>query len=246
VVAFRRVIRGALAICLLAVLVGAGPANALDISYPLFRSWEATGKACGDTDTLRVPLGPKRSFVSMRTKVGDPMQDNGTLLTTARVVRVKKIGRPIRAVRFTAEGSDDTCTNPDRYLVDGWMAWHTVGINTTERVPVYMAGYGNWKPRRPSTVYFGASQRIYGIRWASWGKRIARGRGIYPTSDCVPNCAEGTITHRVVDVRASYPLWCKGEHRYLVLRYRFRDNHMQGKAKFGYACGLGPNTPHDA
>ena len=52
-------------------------------------------------------------------------------------------------------------------------------------------GGGRYKP---ASFAFGAHELITGMAWSSWGKRVARGEGTYRVNDCVPSCADGTIT----------------------------------------------------
>ena len=32
------------------------------------------------------------------------------------------------------------------------------------------------------------------MSWSKWGKKLAQGTGSYRVNDCLPSCAEGTIT----------------------------------------------------
>jgi hypothetical protein len=47
---------------------------------------------------------------------------------------------------------------------------------------------------KPSTLGFGAHEQITEITWSKWGKKLAIGHGTYQVNDCVPDCADGTIT----------------------------------------------------
>jgi hypothetical protein len=56
------------------------------------------------------------------------------------------------------------------------------------------AKFGLVAQYKPSTFSFGAYEQITGMTWSKWGRKLARGTGTYQVNDCVPNCAEGTIT----------------------------------------------------
>lgn len=47
---------------------------------------------------------------------------------------------------------------------------------------------------KPSKLFFGAHEVITSISWSKWGKKQATGAGTYQVNNCIPNCAEGTIT----------------------------------------------------
>jgi hypothetical protein len=56
------------------------------------------------------------------------------------------------------------------------------------------AKFTSKKLYRPGTFFFGAHELITEVSWSKWGKKIARGTGTYQVNDCVPSCADGTIT----------------------------------------------------
>jgi hypothetical protein len=47
---------------------------------------------------------------------------------------------------------------------------------------------------KPGTLFFGAHEEIDNVHWSKWGKKLARGTGTYQVNDCLPDCADGTIT----------------------------------------------------
>ena len=47
---------------------------------------------------------------------------------------------------------------------------------------------------RPASFYFGAHELITDVTWSKWRKKLARATGTYQVNDCLPSCAEGTIT----------------------------------------------------
>jgi hypothetical protein len=53
----------------------------------------------------------------------------------------------------------------------------------------------------PKSIPLGVSNAITQIRWKRYGERVAIGTGVFPSNDCVPSCAQGTITPIKVTVR---------------------------------------------
>jgi hypothetical protein len=56
------------------------------------------------------------------------------------------------------------------------------------------AKFTSKKLYKPGTFFFGAHEVIENVSWSNWGKKIARGTGTYQVNNCLPSCAEGTIT----------------------------------------------------
>lgn len=63
----------------------------------------------------------------------------------------------------------------------------------------------------PDTIGVGASSAITEIRWTTYGGLTAVGKGIIPSNDCVPSCAEGTITPTPITVRLTSRILCRGK-----------------------------------
>ncbi len=90
-------------------------------------------------------------------------------------------------------------------------------------------------------VYFGASQRIYGISWRRWARAAARGRGIYPVNNCIPYCAAGRVTDYPVTVRLSRIRVCNGYEQYLTMKRTYVGRGPTGSPRtetvnFGFVC----------
>jgi hypothetical protein len=64
---------------------------------------------------------------------------------------------------------------------------------------------------KPDAIGVGASSAITEIRWTTYGGQTAVGKGIFPSNDCVPSCAEGTITPIPVTVRLTSRILCRGK-----------------------------------
>ena len=64
---------------------------------------------------------------------------------------------------------------------------------------------------KPGTIRVGASSAITEIRWTTYGGQTAVGKGILPSNDCVPSCAEGTIAPIPVTVRLTSRILCRGK-----------------------------------
>jgi hypothetical protein len=203
------------------------------------RSFSATGCGATDTETVPLPRGAGR-ILATRPAEGTRVFGRVTGMPVARLTGNDVVRSPGGdSVAFTATGSDHACSEPDPYAGHGWRTEPTeLRVRFRRRVPVYMVGTDMRRRTRPRLIPIGASQIVYSLRWRSWGGRVARGRGLFPANDCVPDCASGQITNRPVTVRLGQPRLCDdGRYRYLVLHYRFRDSQGGGgRATFGYQC----------
>ena len=56
------------------------------------------------------------------------------------------------------------------------------------------AKFTSKKLYKPRTFFFGAHEVIEKVSWSKWGKKLAKGKGTYQVNDCIPDCADGTIT----------------------------------------------------
>ena len=68
---------------------------------------------------------------------------------------------------------------------------------------------GKVKPRTWSSGCVGASFNTHQLRWSSWGRTLASGRGLHRYNDCEPSCAAGSsrnyrVTLRLSRVRSCY------------------------------------------
>jgi hypothetical protein len=64
---------------------------------------------------------------------------------------------------------------------------------------------------KPDTIGLGVSSAVTKIRWTAYGGQTAVGKGIFPSNDCDPSCAGGTITPIPVTVRLTRRSLCRGE-----------------------------------
>jgi hypothetical protein len=223
------------------VPVGTESGNALVVTDEASRFRAFSGVGCGGTDTQIVPLPASAGgIVTTRPRVGaalrteDPARDEVARVSTVRSSRSG--GR--RVVVFTATGSGKTC-EADPALQPAWETdFIDLVVRFRRRIPVYMVGTDDRRRIRPAIIYIGASQRIYSLRWRSWGRRIAGARGVFPANSCVPSCAEGTLTPHPVRVTLSQPRLCDdGRYHYVVLRYAFLDGGgRDSRTTFGYLC----------
>ena len=55
---------------------------------------------------------------------------------------------------------------------------------------------GGWTGAEPDIIYFSGdnSNSVSNITWTSWNDDSALGHGVWNYEDCVPNCAEGSVT----------------------------------------------------
>ena len=71
---------------------------------------------------------------------------------------------------------------------------------------------------RPGTFRFGMSSFVTDMNWSKWGKKLAQGTGTYQYNNCVPDCADGTITPTPATVVLTGRVPCPG---------RFLFHHMK-------------------
>jgi hypothetical protein len=76
--------------------------------------------------------------------------------------------------------------------------------------PIYffrLAGVLGEPRLRPSEIVFAAdgNWEVTGLRWHGWGTGVARSDGTSHVNDCIPNCAQGTITLVPAHVTLSNP-----------------------------------------
>jgi hypothetical protein len=88
-----------------------------------------------------------------------------------------------------------TCLIAAALLVSSLAAFADAGAGPTatasgQRTYAKFAFGRQYKPR---TFRFGMSGRVTSMSWSKWGRKIARGRGIYQFNNCIPFCAAGTI-----------------------------------------------------
>jgi hypothetical protein len=69
---------------------------------------------------------------------------------------------------------------------------------------------------RPSSIlmFEDGSWVIQGLRWSGWGSRVAHGVGVSSSSNCNPNCADGTRTNLSAQIALSSPGSVLGHHVY--------------------------------
>jgi len=79
---------------------------------------------------------------------------------------------------------------------------------------------------KPDLIGQGVSNAIEDIRWTSYGGATAVGKGIFPSNDCTPSCADGTITRLPITVRLRDRILCRGALMYarIALEGRGFDN----------------------
>ena len=79
-------------------------------------------------------------------------------------------------------------------------ASHEVRASVAASVAVYDCS--NQPQVRPSTFDFfcDGSGSFTKLRWSTWNASIAAGTGVEYVDNCSPNCAQGTWSHRTVDL----------------------------------------------
>lgn len=82
----------------------------------------------------------------------------------------------------------------------------TVPPTTAVALPVLVTPQSG-SVRRPSTMEMGGAHdvTITGITWSSWGLYAAQGIGSTTNSNCIPDCASGTMVTSTVEITLSQP-----------------------------------------
>jgi hypothetical protein len=70
---------------------------------------------------------------------------------------------------------------------------------------------------KPDSLAAGVHPGPFNIRWKSYGGPTAIGTGIFPSNDCDPSCAEGTITRINITVRLTRRIACRGLLAYSMM-----------------------------
>jgi hypothetical protein len=209
----------------------ASSATALVVADTTTKRDDFTGASCGSTDTVtvRVPRDASRIRPS-EPQVGEVFNDYISESPVARLIAIS-IAPDGNSVTYTAEGSDDACTNPSLYEISGWetdFLRFRVTYKAKEKLYVMFSPRRQYRPR---TLFVGANQRIKSLHWRGWNQRRARSRGILPFNSCKPYCAAGKITNYPVKVKVSKPRDCGNHWRYLNLSYRFIGKAPLGNRK---------------
>ena len=210
--------------------LGAAEASALERSWTDAKYDRFAGDGCGSVSSVTEHLrrGAHRIRV-VSPSPGRVLEDPSTGWPVARVTtaHVEREADGGRLVRFTAQGTDDACTNPDQYP----FGWETdpvrfaVRYQTRERLyfpsRCYNAAY---KPRSVIVTCADANYRLRGLRWRRWNGPVARGRGFVYVNDCIPFCAAGRFHYHPVVVRLTKPRLtsCNG-----VRRFMYRHLHVR-------------------
>ena len=66
---------------------------------------------------------------------------------------------------------------------------------------------GSWTGAKPRTIWFSgdAGNIVTNISWSSWGPDSGVGRGTWHYDNCVPSCAQGTVTDYSARITVSHP-----------------------------------------
>lgn len=67
---------------------------------------------------------------------------------------------------------------------------------------------GGWTGAEPDIIYFSGDSGniVSNITWSSWSSESALGHGMWNYDDCVPNCAQGTVTQYPTTIMLSIPV----------------------------------------
>lgn len=88
------------------------------------------------------------------------------------------------------------------------------------------------KPRKILFACADGGSGLRGLRWESWNKYSAKGRGKYYYNDCDPYCADGTLHKVRTKVRLRGREWCPNIERYVFKRAKLRfSQSVQGRRR---------------
>jgi hypothetical protein len=73
--------------------------------------------------------------------------------------------------------------------------------------PLKTVSIGSWTGAKPKTIWFSGDSGniVTNITWSSWGPNSGVGRGTWHYDNCVPDCAQGTVTDYPASIRVSHP-----------------------------------------
>ena len=90
---------------------------------------------------------------------------------------------------------------------------------------------------KPTTVYVlcgDGNFRVTNLRWRSWTRTSATGRGTAKVNNCMPSCADGKIESYKSKLVASRPKTCpNGKREFVRLTYSFPDEKPAGARRSG-------------
>lgn len=100
------------------------------------------------------------------------------------------------------------------------------------RVVIPGCGGGDHARYKPTTVYVlcgDGNFRVVHLRWRSWTRTSATGRGTAKVNNCKPTCADGSIESFKAKLVASRPKTCaNGKREFVRLTYSFPDEKPDG------------------
>jgi hypothetical protein len=88
----------------------------------------------------------------------------------------------------------------------------------TPREAVFFPALDGELVYRPSVIAMSDTGGLTKVRWSTYGKAVARGRGSYPISDCEPTCALAKPDWFTAKIELSRPRPCRGFRAYTRIR----------------------------
>lgn len=207
------------ALSVLAVVPGS--ASAIQAGKSLYDSKPLRGSHCGRHYAVGFTLSRRAHAIRIfGPRKGKTLRDLNTGRRVARVtgrIRLRfHAGRKFVGIGYVSRGA--ACKNRNRVR-----HWHTRGIRLRvafrRKVRVFVK-FGGIRQRKPDTLFFGANEAIYGMRWSEWDRRTVYGYGTWDYNDCIPSCAAGHLTPYPASVKLSRPRNCGGVFFYARLRAR--------------------------
>jgi hypothetical protein len=237
----RRTLSALVAVALFAMAFGAAsPSQGFVVRESATTDVWFSGASCGDPDYAVLSL-PRRARAIHPTEpaVGDPLfSDDGSLVADVTAVRVQG-----HHVVVSVRGAHAVCDSPANYSETGWAtASYSISARySIDRSPVvFSCGNARTKPRQIVIACGDGNYQLHGMRWSSWGGRLASGRGRTFENDCIPFCAVGHFHSKPARVRLSKPRYCSSIGRWNYTRITI---YPRGKRRqriwLGWICHSG-------
>jgi hypothetical protein len=109
------------------------------------------------------------------------------------------------------------------------------------RRPTYVSHDCKQVKIKPRSILFACADGGYFVkrlRWRSWWRSQAVGRGVFHFNDCEPSCAEGTFHKRRGRLILHRRRWCKNVEKFVFKRAKIRYRRpWRGTRRYSWRLG---------